>query len=99
MAKPGKHAQPTVPRRSGPGRAPLFFAFCLCAVVGAILILLALGSKLSPALHPHWFSSSLPLDPGRLLEEERSVFARYGGSASCRDCHQEQFVLWKGSHH
>ncbi len=33
------------------------------------------------------------------LENERAVFARYGGSQSCRECHEEAFDEWKGSHH
>ena len=34
-----------------------------------------------------------------LLEDERKVFAQYGGSASCRECHEEAFALWEESHH
>ncbi|TAK91157.1 MAG: hypothetical protein EPO07_19920, partial [Verrucomicrobia bacterium] len=33
------------------------------------------------------------------LTDERTVFAQYGGSASCRDCHQEAFALWEKSNH
>jgi tetratricopeptide (TPR) repeat protein len=36
---------------------------------------------------------------GPWLEEERRVFARYGGSASCQECHEEAFELWKNSNH
>ncbi|MBW8864568.1 MAG: hypothetical protein JF609_06525 [Verrucomicrobia bacterium] len=27
------------------------------------------------------------------------VFAEYGGSESCRDCHAEEYRLWKNSNH
>ncbi len=30
---------------------------------------------------------------------EAQVFAQYGGSASCRECHEEEFKLWQDSHH
>lgn len=33
------------------------------------------------------------------LEDEREAFARYGGSASCRECHEEAYQLWRASNH
>jgi tetratricopeptide (TPR) repeat protein len=30
---------------------------------------------------------------------DASVFAGYGGSESCKPCHEAQYQLWKGSHH
>jgi tetratricopeptide (TPR) repeat protein len=29
----------------------------------------------------------------------KKVFAQYGGSESCKDCHAEEYRLWKDSHH
>jgi len=37
--------------------------------------------------------------PAFHLEPEQTVFARYAGSESCRDCHAAAFEKWKGSHH
>jgi len=34
-----------------------------------------------------------------LLEDELTAFAQYGGSASCRDCHEEAFEVWEKSNH
>lgn len=34
-----------------------------------------------------------------LTGPDSSVFARYAGSESCRDCHAEEFNLWKPSNH
>jgi predicted CXXCH cytochrome family protein len=34
-----------------------------------------------------------------VLEDEAKVFAQYGGSASCKDCHEEAYEGWKTSHH
>ena len=36
--------------------------------------------------------------PG-VLPDEKTVFAQYGGSESCRDCHEEEYRLWKDSNH
>jgi tetratricopeptide (TPR) repeat protein len=33
------------------------------------------------------------------LENEATVHAAYGGSASCKTCHEEAFGHWKNSHH
>jgi len=33
------------------------------------------------------------------LEAEQEVFAQYGGSASCRECHEEAYALWERSNH
>ena len=34
-----------------------------------------------------------------LVADEKTVFAQYGGSASCQSCHEEEYNLWKTSHH
>lgn len=33
------------------------------------------------------------------LESATNVYAAYGGSASCQECHAEEYDAWKGSHH
>jgi predicted CXXCH cytochrome family protein len=33
------------------------------------------------------------------VEDEQLVFAQYGGSQSCRECHEEAFALWTNSNH
>ena len=43
--------------------------------------------------------SNLPPIRMPLLEDERTVFGKYGGSASCRECHEEAFDLWEESSH
>lgn len=34
-----------------------------------------------------------------VMPDEKVVFAQYGGSESCRECHADQFAKWKDSHH
>jgi tetratricopeptide (TPR) repeat protein len=52
-----------------------------------------------------WFpgprrSVAIPEERGGFaLEAEAQTFARYGGSASCRECHEEAYALWQRSHH
>lgn len=36
---------------------------------------------------------------GFALPPEARAFAEYGGSASCRECHEEAYELWERSHH
>ncbi len=33
------------------------------------------------------------------LEPDKSVYAKYGGSVSCRECHEEEYNNWAKSHH
>lgn len=33
------------------------------------------------------------------LSEPALTYSAYGGSASCRECHEEAFAAWSGSHH
>ena len=34
-----------------------------------------------------------------MLEEERTVFAQYAGSVSCKGCHEEEYAQWQKSNH
>jgi tetratricopeptide (TPR) repeat protein len=34
-----------------------------------------------------------------ILEDEKTVFAQYAGSASCRECHEEAYEQWQKSNH
>src|SRR5262245_32069744 len=41
-------------------------------------------------------------NPGRSSLEDagdQEVFSTYAGSESCRQCHEEEFNLWRTSHH
>ncbi len=37
--------------------------------------------------------------PSPFLEPDATTFRQYGGSASCRDCHEEAYALWETSNH
>lgn len=34
-----------------------------------------------------------------VMPDEKTVFAQYAGSQSCRECHPDQFAKWESSHH
>lgn len=36
---------------------------------------------------------------GSILEDEKTVFRAYAGSASCQPCHEEAYALWEKSNH
>ena len=37
--------------------------------------------------------------PSPIVEEQEAVFARYAGSASCAECHEEETDPWRNSNH
>ncbi len=47
----------------------------------------------TPSISPPALSARTGAKPGR------EQFIGYGGSASCRECHAEEYLLWQGSHH
>lgn len=44
-------------------------------------------------------TTALPSASVNRVAEARTVMGQYAGSASCRECHQEIFSEWEGSHH
>jgi tetratricopeptide (TPR) repeat protein len=49
---------------------------------------------------PHLDGKATPVQLGKaFLDDERAVFAQYGGSESCKECHEDQYSLWKESNH
>ncbi|MBI5773208.1 MAG: ammonia-forming cytochrome c nitrite reductase subunit c552 [Verrucomicrobia bacterium] len=40
-----------------------------------------------------------PSAPAFRLAPEKEVFARYAGSATCKDCHPQAYEAWRKSHH
>ncbi len=69
----------------------------LAAVIGAG----ALGYFVfRPPEQPVFYAAPQKSRPAEFrLEDERTVFAQYGGSGSCKDCHEEAYELWKTSNH
>jgi len=42
---------------------------------------------------------NLPLLNALSGSQESKIFSRYGGSESCRSCHEDEYDLWKNSNH
>ena len=99
MAKPRKQAPASVPGQPGRRRFPFPLVVCVGAAMFGILAWLAFNQGRKPG--SSYRSPSSIQGPGTAepIEDDRSVFARYGGSASCRECHEEEYELWKKSHH
>jgi len=67
----------------------------ILAVTGVVaLVALALWwGRVKPA-------PALPqVPPVFSLEDEATAFAKYAGSASCKECHEEAYAAWRASNH
>lgn len=80
------------PEKGNVFRAGLIAA--VIALVGAGLWWLSPWSGPSDALPVAKPSGTTPV-----MENEKSAFAKYSGSASCRDCHQKEYASWAPSNH
>lgn len=74
-------------------RAWIIWAFFSGVMLAAVSQLNAVDSPTNSALAP----PKKRVEP--LFPDERTVYAQYGGSASCQSCHAEEYNLWKTSHH
>jgi tetratricopeptide (TPR) repeat protein len=74
-------------------RLTFVFAVLLAAAVAAFL-LFTRPNQLNPA------TAGSGSNPGSFaLSDEKPTHAAYGGSASCKECHEEAYELWAKSHH
>lgn len=67
-------------------------------------MLLLLAACLAGGLGWVWFKSSRDASGSTAtsafkLSDQKQTYGEYGGSASCRECHEEAFAAWAGSHH
>ena len=69
----------------------------LLVMAAAILLTVFAGRKWTKDL------AGVPTEAGPasglVLEDDQTVFARYGGSLSCQQCHQAEYRSWKTSNH
>ncbi len=85
------------PKPKAPSAKPIFRS--------AGIWLLSLGVVVAAVSEVWWLktekkgASILGAGAGLSIESDQSVFAQYGGSPSCRDCHEEAFDAWEKSHH
>lgn len=88
---------PAAPSRLGGNSVKaISLAICAIALVGSLAWWAAHRHENAPAgvgSHPPTPSAAFQLEP------EKTVFARYAGPESCRECHAAEFEKWKGSHH
>jgi len=68
------------------------------------LLFFVLTAWIAAGLGWVWFkadrATDTPAGPQHFqLNGQKQTYAEYGGSASCRECHEEAFAAWAGSHH
>lgn len=44
-------------------------------------------------------ATQAPVARQAVSKEDQALYATYGGSPSCKDCHEEAYKLWENSHH
>jgi tetratricopeptide (TPR) repeat protein len=87
------------PKKSNPAKSHRPWVFLL------ILLICGAGGlfwfwQRGQGIHQSIPGTGSSLQDGRFqLEEQGKVYSQYAGSASCRECHEEAFAAWKGSHH
>ena len=85
--------QTAPPTQSHRGKLLLSALLVLVAGGAGWILFQAASVRLSRA------SRAALVAPGFQLAEQSKVFARYGGSPSCRECHEEAFAAWAKSNH
>src|SRR5882724_1902975 len=91
------HDFPTDSARLSRRLLKLVVAIC---ILGNIILLAISLSRKATAPDKQLGPTAGSSNPTKaLLDDERSVYAQYGGSPSCRSCHEEAFTLWKTSNH
>ena len=88
-----KSARPAAPP---PSRWPRVGAVAVLAV-GAVLFFILRPTPTPPPGSP--VAPRPPVAAGPVIPPEAQVFAEYGGSASCRDCHAAAYDHWRASNH
>ena len=88
MTKP---VSPRAPRHASPA----------CAFAAAIGLLVGLVAPKAGAAEIKDSEAATNSVRGEksFYPDEQKVFAQYGGSESCKDCHEEEYDLWKKSNH
>jgi tetratricopeptide (TPR) repeat protein len=65
-----------------------------------VIILVGLWFGVQRSIRPDWlFPRSTSTYAQHIMEPEAEAFARYAGSASCRECHEQEYNLWLQSNH
>lgn len=77
-------------------RFQIGIAFVILIFIG---VAIAWISRKDESHQPQQSRRQSSASPTKTSADEKAIYAAYGGSASCRDCHQAEFNSWKTSHH
>ncbi len=92
--------------KNPPAAAPASSSWKVSALMAGVTV--ALVVAILWALWPQPTYTPLPVPKATVtlakakpfvMPDEKAVFAHYAGSASCRECHADQFAKWQSSHH
>ena len=72
---------------------------CVIAAAMGLIIFLNLQTANAVELKNSEAATNLVQGEKSFYPDEQKVFAQYGGSESCKDCHPEEYALWKKSNH
>lgn len=96
-----KQEVPSAPPTAKPPQRPWGVIIVLTLAAILVLVIVMAKSKKSSVASPVAFSSTAvtpAVGPIR-LEDEKTVYAQYAGSSSCKECHVWEYETWKKSHH
>lgn len=72
---------------------------CVIAAATGLIVFLKLQPANAVELKNSEAATNLVRGEKSFYPDEQKVFAQYGGSESCQDCHAEEYALWKKSNH
>ena len=73
-------------------------AFIFSAAIG-LLVCLVVQKTGAAEIRNSMAATNVVRGEKSFYPDEQKVFAQYGGSESCKDCHEEEYDLWKKSNH
>jgi tetratricopeptide (TPR) repeat protein len=79
------------PSGSRSRKVALLLSICLALIIGLLAVYLMPRKKPAPSKAVR--QTAFQLEPAAV------VYAAYGGSESCKECHEEEYDAWKHSHH
>src|SRR5262249_35503847 len=64
-----------------------------------ITLVLIVGVWLFHQFHATALAAEVSASSPHVTNDDRQIFAKYGGSESCKDCHRREYDLWSASNH
>src|SRR4051812_40437221 len=82
------------PRKRNPAKHTRILFLLPVGAVVALAVFIAFRSNVTKTT-----PSPAPALSNSIDVPDKTVFAQYGGSESCKSCHETEFKAWQSSHH